>query len=175
MGTTLTFRNGHSVTLLDNGADERGPFLRLRHRMPAVGREAGPHWHPVLTESWTVRQGRLRFRIDGVETIAGQGDSLTAGPRAVHEFWTEAPETVIDHEIRPPLRHWEMFRLWQALDAAGRTTRAGVPWDPLALALLWEYQDGYLAGVPARVQRVVLGPLARLARALGYERRWLRG
>lgn len=169
MGTTLTFRNGHRVTLVEAGAD----YLRLEHHLPTPGREAGPHWHPVLTERWTVRQGRIRFRINNTEVIAEQGDSAFAPAGTVHEFWTDAPDTVIDHEIRPPLRHWQMFQLWQALDAAGKTTRAGVPRNPLALGLLWEYQDGYLAGIPAVVQRIILGGLARLARRIGYERRWL--
>ncbi|WP_280267641.1 cupin domain-containing protein [Nocardia wallacei] len=173
MGTTLTFRNGHRVTLAEEGADEHGEYLRLEHHLPTPGREAGPHWHPVLAESWTVREGRLRFRIDGTEVTAAQGDSVSAPAGTVHEFWTEAPGTVVDHEIRPPLRHWQMFRLWQALDAAGKTTRAGVPRNPLALALLWEYQDGYLAGIPAWLQRLTLGGLARLARRTGYQRRWL--
>ncbi|MBB5917899.1 hypothetical protein BJY24_006811 [Nocardia transvalensis] len=127
----------------------------------------------MLTEHWTVRRGRVRFRIDGAEVIAAQGDSATAPAGVVHEFWTDAPDTVLDHEIRPPLRHWQMFRLWQALDAAGKTTRGGVPRNPLALALLWDHQDGYLAGIPAVAQRAVLGGLARLARRLGCERRWL--
>ncbi|WP_459961084.1 cupin domain-containing protein [Nocardia sp. IFM 10818] len=170
---TLTFRNGHQVTLVERGSDERGPYLRLRHLLPEPGRQAGPHWHPVLTERWTVRQGRLRFRINGSEIVAEEGDSHFAPAGTVHRFASELPDTVIDHEIRPPLRHWEMFRLWQALDAAGRTTRGGTPRNPLALALLWDYQDGYLAGIPAPVQRVVLGGLAGLARRLGYEERWL--
>ncbi|WP_280362686.1 cupin domain-containing protein [Nocardia wallacei] len=173
MGTTLTFRNGHRVTLVEEGADERGEYLRLEHHLPTPGREAGPHWHPVLAEHWTVRRGRVRFRINGTEVIAAQGDSATAPAGAVHEFWTDAPDTVIDHEIRPPLRHWQMFRLWQALDAAGKTSGTGVPRNPLALALLWDYQDGYLANIPAGLQRLVLGGLARLARRIGYERRWL--
>ncbi|WP_280356817.1 cupin domain-containing protein [Nocardia otitidiscaviarum] len=172
---TLTFRNGHRVTLVAEGTDEHGPYLRLRHLLPTPGRQAGPHWHPTLAERWTVRRGALRFRIDGTEVIARQGDSAVAPAGVVHEFWNEAPDTEIDHEIRPPLHHWAMFELWHALDAAGKTTVAGrVPRDPLALALLWDYQDGYLGGIPPRLQRTVLGGLARLARTLGYERRWLR-
>ncbi|WP_039801760.1 cupin domain-containing protein [Nocardia araoensis] len=173
MGIVLHFRNGHRVTLVDQGVDDRGAYLRLRHHLPTPGREAGPHWHPELTESWTVRHGQARFRIDGAETIAVQGDAAHAKAGAVHEFWTEAPDTVLDHEIRPPLRHWQMFQLWQALDAAGTTTRAGVPRNPLALALLWKYQDGYIAYVPLWLQRLFLGGLARLAHRTGYEERWL--
>ncbi|MFI9510876.1 hypothetical protein [Nocardia sp. NPDC052566] len=91
----------------------------------------------------------------------------------VHEFWSEAPDTAFDHGIRPPLRHWEMFVLWRNLDAAGKTTASRIPRDPLASALLWDYQDGYLGGVPAWLQRALLGGLARFARFLGYRRRRL--
>ncbi|MEU7767098.1 cupin domain-containing protein [Nocardia sp. NPDC049190] len=170
---TLTFRNGHRVTFVANGTDEQGPYLRLEHILLRPERLAGPHWHPALGERWTVRRGRVRYRIDGVEIVASAGDTVDAPAGSVHEFWNEAPDTVIDHEIRPPLRHWEMFRLWHNLDRAGKTTRARVPRDPLALALLWDYQDGYLAGVPAWLQRSVLGSLARVARGCGYQRRWL--
>lgn len=173
VGGTLTFRSGHRVTLLAEGTDEQGPYLRLRHELPNPGRQAGPHWHPVLTEQWTVHQGALRFRLDGRTVHARPGDTVTAPARTVHEFWSDEPDTVLEHEIRPPLRHRRMFELWCALDNAGKTTRSGVPRDPLALALLWEQQDGYLAGVPAWLQRAVLGPLAGFARRIGYERRWI--
>ncbi|WP_338773779.1 cupin domain-containing protein [Nocardia vulneris] len=171
--TTLTFRNGHRVTFVAEGTDEQGSYLRLRHTLPQAGRQAGPHWHPVLAEQWTIRQGRNRYRIDGVEVIANPGDTVTAPAGTVHEFWSETADTVFDHEIRPPLRHWEMFQLWHNLDIAGKTTGGRVPRDPLALALLWDYQDGYLAGLPAWAQRAVLGGLARLAVRFGYRRRWL--
>ncbi|MGI5220202.1 cupin domain-containing protein [Nocardia sp. CA-290969] len=166
-----TFRNGHRVTLVDQGTDERGPYLRLRHEIPEPGRQAGPHWHPVLSEEWTVRRGALRFRIDGREILAEPGDTVAAPARAVHEFRNEATDTVVDHEIRPPLRHWQMFTLWSALDEAGATTGSRLPRNPLALALLWELQDGYLAGLPVWLQRATLGSLAAIARRTGYARR----
>ncbi|WP_227983019.1 cupin domain-containing protein [Nocardia spumae] len=174
MPATLTFRNGHQVTHLTDGIDEHGPYLLLRHHLPVPGRQAGPHWHPDIAEQWTVRRGKLEFRVGGRTVVAREGDTLAAPARTVHAFASVAPETVIDHEIRPPARHWEMFRFWHALDAAGRTTHSGIPRNPLALALLWDYQDGYLAGVPALPQRALLGPLAALGRRLGYERRLLR-
>ncbi|WP_327147534.1 cupin domain-containing protein [Nocardia sp. NBC_01329] len=169
----ITFRNGHRVTVLDEGTDDTGPYLRLRHELPTPGRQAGPHWHPVLTEAWTVQQGRLAFRVDGQEIAAGPGETVRAAARTVHEFRSEVPDTVLDHEIRPPLRHLEMFTLWSALDRAGATTRSGAPRNPLALALLWELQDGYLAGIPAGIQRVIFGGLAAFARRTGYARRWI--
>lgn len=168
----LEFRSGHRVTVLERGTDEYGTYLRLRHELPHPGRQAGPHWHPVLTERWTVRQGGLRFRIDGRDIAAAPGDTVYAPARVVHEFRSETPHTVLDHEIRPALRHLDMFILWHALDRAGATTRSGVPRNPLALALLWDLQDGYLAGIPVWLQRAVLGTLTAIAQRTGYARRW---
>jgi mannose-6-phosphate isomerase-like protein (cupin superfamily) len=171
MPDPLVFRDGRRVTFVAEGSDEEGPFLRIEHRLPRPARQAGPHWHPLLIERWTVRRGRLRFRIDGRELVLGPGESTSAGARQVHEFSTLTADVVLDHEVRPPLQHRRMFELWHALDTAGATTRSGLPRNPLALALLWQAQDGYLAGVPAWLQHAIFGGLARLSRALRYEQR----
>ncbi|WP_410876543.1 cupin domain-containing protein [Nocardia sp. A7] len=82
IGSVLTFRNGHRVTLVDRGADARGAYLRLEHVLPHIGRQAGPHWHPEIGETWTVRTGQVRFRVDGAEIVAGPGDTVTAPPQS---------------------------------------------------------------------------------------------
>ncbi|APU16470.1 MULTISPECIES: cupin domain-containing protein [Actinoalloteichus] len=162
----LVFRDGHSVRFVEQGTDDEGEFLRIEHRWPTSGRLAGPHWHPVLREHFRVVQGRMRFRVDGRDHHAGPGDELTVLPRQVHEFWSEAPDLVLDYVARPPLQHRRMFEFWHQLDRRGRTTRAGLPINPLDLGLLWELQDGYVAGLPASLQRFVFGGLGRLARRL---------
>ena len=74
--------------------------------------------------------------------------------------------------MRPPGHHRQMFELWHRLDLAGKTQRHCVPKDPLALGMLWELQDGYLAGMPVSMQKAYFGGLARLARMAGYEVKW---
>lgn len=64
-----------------------------------------------------------------------------------------------------------MFEWWHNLDAAGKTTSSEMPRNPLSAALLWRYQDGYLAGGLVWVQHMVFGGLARLGRLLGHEAR----
>lgn len=66
-----------------------------------------------------------------------------------------------------------MFEFWSGLDYTHRTTASKPPRNPLALGLLWEYQDGYLAGAPVPLQRLIFGGLAALARRTGYARRLL--
>jgi hypothetical protein len=117
----------------------------------------------------------MRFRVDGREFVFGPGEGITVCPGEVHRFWNQGEGRLrVVHEGRPPGHHREMFELWHRLDLAGKTNRHGVPKDPLALGLLWELQDGYLAGVPASLQRLVFGRLARVARFTGYEERLTR-
>ena len=166
----MVHRDGHRVRILGEGTDEAGRFLRIEHVWTRPGPMAGPHWHPVLTESFAVEEGRMRFRVDGKEFFLGPGESVTVRPRQVHRFWNEGEERlVVRHEIRPPGRHMEMFELWHRLDLEGKTNRQGVPTGPLSLGLLWELQDGYVAHVPAFAQRLVFGGLARLAKRIGYQ------
>jgi mannose-6-phosphate isomerase-like protein (cupin superfamily) len=165
----LVHRDGHRVRILGQGTDEAGRFLRIEHVWTRPGPMAGPHWHPVLAESFSVVEGRMRFRVDGRDFSLGPGEGVTVRPRQVHRFWNESEaRLVLMHEVRPPGRHREMFELWHRLDLKGKTSRQGVPTNPLALGLLWELQDGYVAGVPAVAQRLVLGGLARLAKRIGY-------
>ena len=170
-GTVLTFAGGaSSLTVVARGVDEQGAFLHLRYRSSRTGRLAGPHWHPGITERFTVVTGRLGVRVDGVRRSLGPGESAEIARRQVHEHRCEAAELVMDHVVRPPGHHQEMFEVLAALDRTGRLVR-GVPLDPLALGLLWRFQDGYLAGLPPRLQELVFGGLDRLARRLGRHRR----
>src|ERR671911_1912596 len=168
----LGHRDGHRVAFLEEGMDGRGEYLVIEHVWTRPGMMAGPHWHPVLQETFSVREGRMRFRVDEREFELGPGERVTVCPGEVHRFWNEGEERLrAIHEVRPSGRHREMFELWHRLDRAGKTDRHGVPKDPLALGLLWELQDGYLAGAPASLQRLVFGGLARLARLVGYQER----
>lgn len=172
----LVHRDGHRVAFVGEGADGRGAYLMIEHVWERPGAMAGPHWHPVLSETFLVREGRARFRVDGREVVLGAGEEVTVRPGQVHRFWNEgAGRLVLGHEVRPPGHHREMFEVWHRLDLMGKTDRRGVPKDPLALGLLWELQDGYLAGIPASVQRVVFGGLARVARFTGYRERLMGG
>ena len=169
-GDALVHRDGHRVRFLEEGADEGGEYLLIEHLWTRTGMMAGPHWHPVLTESFAVEEGGMRFRVDGRQFCLGPGEMVTVRPGQVHQFWNEGGgRLVVTHEVRPPLGHRRMFELWHRLDRDGKTTRRGIPRDPLWLGLLWELQDGYVAGVPASLQRLVFGGLARLARLFGYQ------
>ncbi len=148
-------------------------YLLIEHVHPRPGPLAGPHWHPVVTETFSVKEGKMRFRVDGQELVLGPGESIAIRPGQVHRFWNVGEERLVAvEEVRPPGRHWEMFELMHRLHCAGKTNEQDIPRNPLLLGLLWERIDGYIAGPPVLLQKLVLGGLARLARIVGYEDKW---
>lgn len=162
--STLTFRDGHIVELDIERVDADGAYLDIRHTIARAGRLAGPHWHPLLAETFRVDAGQARFRVDRVDTHLGPEEQIHIEPRQVHEFWSTTAGVTLSQRVRPPGRHAEMFSFWHQLDSTGKTTRAGVPRNPLDLATLWALQDGYVAHIPPWLQRVTLGGLARLVK-----------
>ncbi|WP_240763117.1 cupin domain-containing protein [Paenibacillus thalictri] len=143
--------------------------MRIEHQVPRQGVMNAPHWHPVLTESFEVKQGLMQFHVDGVENVLGSGERITIYPKQVHHFSNVGEVPLIGvHEIRPPGLHWEMFALHHKLECEGKLNPSGVPYNPLWLGVIWKYGDGYLASPPAVVQKVVLGGLAHLAKVFGY-------
>ncbi len=169
IGETLVFPDGRTVTFAERGKDEKGDYLIIEHRIARPGAMNGPHRHPVLTESFHVKEGAMRFLVDGREHIVGPGGQITIYPNQVHQFWNQSDHQLAAmHEIRPPGRHWKMFVLLHKLECEGKLTSKGIPRNPLWLGAAWECIDGYLAGPPPLVQKVVLGGLAKLAKRFGY-------
>ena len=124
----LVHRDGHRVAFLEEGRDGRGEYLVIEHVWTRPGMMAGPHWHPVLAEAFRVREGKMRFRVDGREFVLGPGEAVTVAPGEVHRFWNEGQGRLrVVHEVRPPGHHREMFEVWHRLDLAGKTNRQGVP------------------------------------------------
>lgn len=165
----LEYPDGGSVVLLEQGRDEAGEFLLVEHTIIRKGPVNGPHWHPELEESFTIVEGTIRFRVDGKDATLTSGGTITVQPRQVHQFWKEGDaRLVMRHRIRPPGAHWRMFAIIHKLELEGLTNSKGIPRNPLWIGLAWESMDGYLAGPPAWLQRILFGGLARLAHKRGY-------
>jgi quercetin dioxygenase-like cupin family protein len=165
----LVHPDGSTVTCLEWNTDDQGEYLLVEHNISRNGAINGPHWHPSLTETFTIIQGTMRFRVDGKDIWAGPSERLTVTPGQVHQFWNESDgQMIMRHEIRPPGNHWQMFMLIHKLETEGKLNKKGIPSNPLWLGLAWKSMDGYIAGLPVTVQKVVMGGLARIANALGY-------
>jgi quercetin dioxygenase-like cupin family protein len=133
------------------------------------GAVLGEHIHPALEERFTVRRGRVGFRLDGHEDIAVPGRQLLAPAGVAHDWWNAGDEEAhVVVEIRPAARFEEMTRNTFGLAQDGKTDAKGMP-SLLQLALLArEFDDMIRFTKPPRiVQRVLFSVLAPVARLRG--------
>jgi quercetin dioxygenase-like cupin family protein len=132
----------------------------------------GPdHVHPRQEERFEVLSGRLGLRAAGVERDHGTGDVIVVPAGVPHAAWNAGDQDVhVLVDFRPALRTEIAFETLAGLARDGMTTSAGIPRNPLRLALiLREFEDEIqFVRPPQALQRAILGPLARIGRGLGY-------
>ena len=138
-----------------------------------AGWKAGPlHVHPYQEERFEVISGTLGSHVAGVESIHEAGEVVVAPAGSVHTVWNAGGEEEVHSlvDFRPALRTESVFETVTGLAQDGKTNKAGVPKNPLRLALIMhDYEDEvYFAQPPLFVQRVIFGVMAKVGRLLGY-------
>ena len=172
------------VTRLEEWAVD--PVFRMRHRFRREGDVlhvetvvdpgggATPHVHPAMEERFVVHEGRCEFLAGRRWTVAGPGVEVVvpAGTRHGFRNRSDAP-TRIECRATPPSTLQGFLEDAAGLSRAGKLMRVGLP-KPGGLleasVLVEDYADMVHLGFPAPprpVQKVVFGPLARIARRRG--------
>src|SRR6516165_3800170 len=133
-----------------------------------------PHVHPAMTEVFTVLEGTCEFLAGRRWKAYATGEVVTVPPSTRHAFRNRSDAlTRIRADVRPPSTLQEFLEDVAALSRAGKLTRFGVP-KPSGLLQAAVLADTYADMVelgfplpPVVVQRVLLKPLAKLARRRG--------
>ncbi len=146
---------------------------------PFAGQFAIPaHFHPTWTETFEILRGQARCRIGRELSAAGPGGRIVLPPGVTHLHpWSASNEelhvrhtAVADPPDEPGLTaSIQAILTIFGLAGQGRVNRQGAP-NPLQLAVLAErtMPATFIAGPPIPVQRIVVGVLAMVGRALGY-------
>jgi quercetin dioxygenase-like cupin family protein len=174
---------------MTEGAGERlivDPVRRQRYRFSRDGEvlkvdvwadpgaDVPAHHHPDQQERFQILDGKVRFVIDGVERVATGGDRVVADPGVTHSFENVGDaEARLSVEVEPALDLQGFLEGAARLARAGKYTRRGIPRGPRAALELAVLADDYrettiVASPPRIIQRLLLSPLARLGRRLGY-------
>src|SRR3954453_912038 len=161
------------MTTMENPVTgERFTFTQVSEERLAFDfalREGGkvpiPHVHPIQTETFSVRAGRVKFRIGRRPVIAEPGDVIEVAPGVAHSFANAGEgEARMQVEVTPALALHEMFAEVVALAQSGRMNRRGLPRNPFRLAsLARRYDDEAHAPIPRWLQRFLLAPLVWFA------------
>jgi mannose-6-phosphate isomerase-like protein (cupin superfamily) len=169
-GNPLT---GEKALLLESGEETSGERIVADFVVEEGGFvPGGEHVHDICAEHFDVQEGRITFLLDGREQTVGAGEQLTVQPGSSHRWWNAGEgEVRIRTRIEPALRFEEAILVFWGLCADGHANAEGTP-SPLYGALLaTRYRDEMrMRKPPQTVQRVLLPPLAALARRRGLER-----
>lgn len=163
---------GEKALILESAEETDGARIVAQFAVEEGGFvPGGQHVHDRISEHFEVEQGRITFLADGQERTLEAGDALTITPGTWHQWWN-AGEGEVSARVRvePALRFEEAILVFWGLCADGHATAKGDP-SPLAGALLaTRYREEMrFRRPPQAVQRLLLPPLAALARRRGLE------
>src|SRR4051794_16702706 len=158
---------GERFTFTHTAASTDGELLAFDFALRPGGSVPIPHVHPVQTERFEVTAGTMRFRV-GLRTVTAEpGDVVEVEPGVMHSFANAGEdEARLRVEVRPALAMEEMFADVVSMAEAGRMGRRGLPRNLFDLAALARRYDrvAHAPLLSVGVQRVLLAPLAALAR-----------
>lgn len=168
--------SGEQITIRRTAAETGGAVLDWELLLAPGGRVPSSHAHPEQTETFTVLEGRMKFRVGWrrLTVTAGQQVRIPAG--TVHHFANPGniPARVMV-ESRPALAMEELLETAAALaqeqEAAGRRLPRLVELALFMADFEHEVQAPFL---PARAVRGVTQWLARIARRHGLDIRYRR-
>ena len=124
-----------------------------------------------MDEQFTVEAGRIGFRLNGRESVAGPGEVVEIPRGSWHDWWNadDQEEAVARVVVSDGARFLLMIENIFGLARDGHTNEKGMP-DPLQLAMFGtEFRDVLVfKRPPAAVQSLVFGVLRPIARVRGY-------
>lgn len=161
-------RTGQRKKFLVTAADSNGELLRTEDHSPP-GPFEPVHVHPYQVSTAEVISGSILFVVAGREVRLGPGDRLEIPPGTPHTFRNEGSEEA--HwigDFRPALNIGEFFETLFALSQRGDLDEEGKP-SILQVSLSAPVFGRVirLASPPWPLQRLILAPLAPLARLRG--------
>jgi quercetin dioxygenase-like cupin family protein len=174
-GSIHNAQTGEHITFLVG----EGDVLRMRFVIDGGGLVAAEHLHPEQVERFEVVTGTLRMRLNGQEREVHPGERVIVPAGVPHAWWNsssvEPAEVRID--LEPALESRAFFETLFQMVEDGHT-KAGLPRNPMRLAVLAQRYRREVRGVPAEgdplgklpasVLRGLIRVLAVAGRAVGY-------
>ncbi len=167
--------SGERITIRRTAAQTGGALLAWELELAPGGRVPASHSHPRQQETFTVLEGRMRFRVGWRRQVAGPGDTVTVPPGTVHHFANPGPAPArVTVQTRPALAMQDLLETAAAL--ASDQHAAARAWPRLAdLALFMrDFEREVAAPVLPGLLRLAARLLATLAGGRRPGRRYRR-
>ncbi len=166
--------SGERITFLQTAGDTEGERLEFQLELTPDGHVPGAHVHPEQEERFHVLEGTMKFRL-GLRTIVAEaGETVVVPAGRVHRFANGGDDVAKCRvEVLPALDMEQLLETTVELALEGNVTRKGMP-KPLHLALFVRRfaREVKAPFPPAWMVRVLMAPLAALARSRGHAERY---
>ncbi len=158
------------ITFLKTTAETHGEYVRFQVEL-APGGKVLMHHHTTFTERFDVVDGELHVDLNGKHLVLGAGQTALIPLHAVHRFYNPSrqPVTFIT-EVRPARQFEKNLKISYGLARDGKTTASGIAKNPLHLAVVFQYAETYIPGIPAWMQKAPFALLAIIARLVGVDK-----
>ena len=165
---------GEKALLIESAEETGGARIVVDFAVEAGGFvPGGEHLHDHCSEHLEVRAGTIAFLLGREQRVLGPGEEITVPPGTWHRWWNPGSEEVLTRaRVEPALNFEEAIAAFWGLCADGHTDVEGRP-SPLYGALLatrYRREIRYKQPPPI-VQKLMVPPLAALARRRGLDRK----
>jgi quercetin dioxygenase-like cupin family protein len=163
------------------GSEDRGDGPGIAHLTARPGAAVvGEHFHPFLTEKFTVLRGVLDARIAGETMSLKAGQSAFVQPGIAHDWWNssriEEAHVLVEVAAASNGTHVDANRFEMLIGMLfglandGKVDRKGRPGPLQGAVIAREFADIVVfTNPPPAVQKIALDVLAPLGRLLGYK------
>lgn len=171
---------GHTIVLESDAETNGNGWLLEHHCIPHAPPDIAEHVHLTWTETFEILSGDAFYKLDGVQSVAHAGDTITIHPRQSHIHPWNAGETELIYRQRNVFDQPNpqavqdvlgVFATLAELAREGKVDPRGDPKNPLQLAVTLKTLNkygGYDARLPMWTQDMLAATLGSLAVALGY-------
>ncbi len=146
------------------------PSLVVDLQVQPGGAVVGEHVHHHFDERFTVGEGRIGFRLDGGDSVAGPGDVVEIPRGSWHDWWNAGDGIAVARvRVSDGMRFLQMIETLFGLARDDHTNEKGMP-NSLQLAMFaTEFCDVMtLRRPPAAIQSLAFAVLRPIAKVRGY-------
>jgi mannose-6-phosphate isomerase-like protein (cupin superfamily) len=166
--------SGERIHFLATAADTDGARLEFELELSPDGHVPGAHVHPEQEERFEVLAGTMKFKLGMRTIVAEAGDVVTVPAGRMHRFANGGDVPARARvQVTPALDMEQLLETTVELAYEGNVTRKGMP-KPLHLALFVSRfrREVRAPFPPAWMVRVLMAPLAAVARRRGHAERY---
>jgi mannose-6-phosphate isomerase-like protein (cupin superfamily) len=155
--------SGERITILQAG-DTGGDVLVWELSLAPGGRVPSSHVHPGQEERFTVREGRMRFRIGWRRLVAEPGDTVVVPAGKSHHFANPGPLPArVEVRTSPALRMADLLETAAALARAQHAAGRRMPRLADLVLFMRDFEAEVAAPIAPRVMRYAARASAALA------------